>query len=244
MRKKLLIYLTLGYPSIDRQITFLQNLPDDTIDGVELGLPSPDPRYDGPKIRSTHNASISLSELSGVFEACRSLKLHVNVLAYYSDLKGSLDKVSSFLSEHSVNEIIAPDLLIDYPSTAENDILSLKAAGLSYIPFFNAATPDSVIKRILNLSESWIYYGLQPSTGINMPFDLDAVVERATSLISDRDLIFGFGIKDRDDIPRILSHGGSGVAIGSALVDPLGSGNFELAYDMIRKYRGALDSVV
>jgi len=42
----------------------------------------------------------------------------------------------------------------------------------------------------------------------------------------------------------ILKHGGDGGAIGSALIDDISSHNFTAAYDKIKEFREALDSVI
>jgi tryptophan synthase alpha chain len=246
MKSRLLIYLTLGFPNDEFLEDFVRALPDGIVDGLELGLPSSDPRYDGPKIRSTHGEKnhFNLNQLNRILLLCKERKIQVNVLSYYSDIENSEGTTLSMLSEHSVREIIVPDLLIDYAESADAFISRLKANGISYIPFFNAATPDRIIVKYVNMTDSWIYYGLQPSTGINVPVNIQEVVSRATSIIRGRDIIFGFGIRNGADAGEIIRAGGHGIAIGSAIVDDLSRHDKMAAILKISEYREAIDSAI
>ncbi len=246
MKPRLIIYLTLGFPDNEFMEDFVQNIPDGIIDGFELGLPSSDPRYDGPKIRSTHGERNHFSQdhMGRVLQTCSDRKIRVNLLSYYSDIENEGGKNLQMLAGLSAHEMIVPDLLIDYAEVADAFISSLKASGISLIPFFNAATPDKVIKKYVNETDSWIYYGLQPSTGINVPVNIPEVVERAKSVIHERDIIFGFGIRNGGDAAEIIRAGGHGIAIGSAIVDDLAKHDERAAILKISEYREAIDSAV
>lgn len=246
MRKNLFIYFTLGYPDNDTLVSFIEHMDRGIVDGIEFGFPSNDPRYDGPKIRLTHR-HIDISGFSAfrkILEKSDAICNRKIALSYFSDMSGDMDGYVSFMKSYGISEVIVPDMLIDFPSNIDEAVKKLADSGISFIPFFNAATPDRVINRVLSITKSWVYYGLQPSTGINMPFNVDSVAERAMEVCSGRSVIFGFGIRNRSDIQAILKHGGDGVAIGSALVDDIASHNFHAAYDKIMEYREALDSVI
>ncbi len=246
MKPRLLIYLTLGFPDNNFLEDFILSIPKGTVDGLELGLPSADPRYDGPKIRFTHgeNSSFDVDEIGGILQICRDLNVRVNILSYYSDIEKAAAKFLQELSSLTVHEMIVPDLLIDYKEDADAFVKKMREAGISYIPFFNAATPDRVMEKYIEMTDSWIYYGLQPSTGINVPVNIPEVVGRALSLISQRDIIFGFGIRNGDDAADIIRAGGHGIAIGSALVDDIRHRDKNAAIHKLKEYREALDSAV
>ena len=246
MKSRLLVYLTLGFPDNEFVEDLVRSVPDGIVDGFELGLPSSDPRYDGPKIRSTHGNRnhFNLDKMDGILRICSDRKIRVNVLSYYSDIENSESSNLLALSDRSVHEMIVPDLLIDYAEVADSFISRLKETGISLIPFFNAATPDRVIEKYVNKTCSWIYYGLQPSTGINVPVNISDVVERAKSVIPERDIIFGFGIRNGGDAMEIIRAGGHGIAIGSAIVDDLARHDKAAAIQKILEYREAIDSAV
>jgi len=120
-------------------------------------------------------------------------------------------------------------------------INKLTEKGFEYIPFFSPATPDSIIKDIASITNSWIYYGLQPSTGIDIPYELDYTTERINELLPGREITYGFGIKTDEDIKNLMKNGGSGVAIGTYLVKMIDTNDEKGFVDYINKMRGVLD---
>lgn len=245
MSGRVLIYMTIGYPSIEEQIDFVRGLDSTYVTGIELGYPSSNPRYDGPVIRQTHNPEIrkDRNAIRTLFEECGQIVHSVTSLMYYSDYIQE-DHLIDFLAGCGARDFIVPDLLIDYAQKTESLIHELENSDSRYVPFFNAATPDRVISNIEGRTSSWIYYGLQPSTGINMPYDIGAVVGRAIECLPRREINFGFGIRNREDVSRIIEAGGSGIAVGSVLVNDLRDRNFNSAYNKISEFSEVIKSAV
>lgn len=245
MKGRLLVYMTMGFPSIESQIQFLEGIDPSLVSKIELGYPSSDPRYDGPTIRGTHFETVREDQqgIKELFEACKRASENVVALAYFSDLRNQGDLVQ-FLAGCGAREFIIPDLLIDYPEKLEDVESVLGHAGVSFVPFFNAATPDNIIVSIGSRASSWIYFGLLPSTGISIPYDTRAVVGRALRLIKHTEVNFGFGIRNCNDVRKIVEAGGTGIAIGSALVGDLERRNFESAYRKLDEFSEALNSAV
>ena len=143
MRKKLFIYITLGYPDNDTLATFIEQMESGIVDGIEFGLPSRDPRYDGPKIRLTHKR-IDLPEFSGfreIFEKSDNICERKIALSYFSDLSGDLDGYISFMKNYGITEVIVPDMLIDFPSKIDQTVKKLAESNISFIPFFQCSHP-------------------------------------------------------------------------------------------------------
>lgn len=241
---KLILYFTAGYPNRDTFVEFLSRLSYETIDYVEIGFPSPDPKYDGPIIRRTHSSAefSGILEYSDVFLNLASREVKIYSLAYASDIVSNLDVNIATLKEVGFSGILMPDLLIDYFGRSEEIIGTVHNQGLEVIPFFNPSTPDRVITRISSLTNSWIYYGIQPSTGIVMPADLTQVVSRIRALVPGREIDFGFGIRSNEQVKKIIEAGGDGIAIGSALVEMLDKRNFDTFEDYISTVRGVLNA--
>ncbi len=240
---KLIPYFTLGYPSNEILCKFLDIIPLDNINYIEFGFPSVDPRYDGPIIRKTHsvgNINFSDDVYKKYFDYFYKNNIKMYSLSYYSDIKDRFDDFIRYLQERHFSGIIIPDLIIDYFSESNNIIKSLADKKFEYIPFFSPATPDSIIKNVANMTTSWIYYGLQPSTGIDIPYELDYTTERINSLLPGREITYGFGIKTDDDIKALMKNGGNGVAIGTYFVKMLDDNNQTGFVDYIDKIRGVL----
>lgn len=222
-------YFTLGFPDDGTLQAAVRSAAENGIRMIELGFPSQDPKYDGPGIRKTHagnRASMDAFDPS-ILSILREHGISYYALLYYSDIHDSLDRKLSRLKELGFSGIILPDLLIDFFGESREVILHIQAQSLELIPFFTQATPDAVISDVSQMTSSWIYYGLQPSTGIIVPLDLASVTQRVKALLPGRDVVYGFGIRGTEDIKLLRSMGAYGAAVGSLFVKYLGSGDVE-----------------
>jgi len=243
--KNLIPYFTLGYPDNEKLIRFLNIMPVNKINYLEFGFPSNDPRYDGPIIRETHkigNKNFDTELYDNLFLYFHKNNIKMYSLSYYSDIKPKFNEFINYLKERNFSGIIIPDLIIDYYNEAKETINYLNKNNFEYIPFFSPSTPDKIINDISKLTDSWIYYGLQPSTGIDIPYELDYTTERINSLLPDREITYGFGIKTEDDIKSLMRNGGSGVAIGTYLEKMLEKNDEKGFLDYINRIRGVLDA--
>ena len=241
---KLILYFTLGYPDNDTLLSFIDSIEPGTVDYIEFGFPSENPKNDGPVKRSKHSTAIKNREPEKYEEIFRKAAEKVSrlySLSYYSDVKDKFNSFISYLKEHSFSGIILPDLLIDYFPDADKVIEEIHSYGLDFIPFFTPASPDRIITAIAGRTRSWIYYGLQPSTGINVPYDLDEVADRIKILLPGREINFGFGIRDSSQIEGLMERGASGTAIGSLLVKMLETGDIARFSDFIKQAGGVLN---
>lgn len=241
--RNLIPYFTLGYPDNETLKRFLMAMPINMINYIEFGFPSNDPRYDGPTIRKTHrigNENYDESFYIDIFNYFNDHNIKMYSLSYYSDIK-DIERFAAVLSNLGFSGSIIPDLLIDYYDEAFDVINKLNEMHFEYIPFFTPSTPDNVIKKVSEKTYSWIYYGLQPSTGIDIPYDLDYTCNRIFSLVKSREINFGFGIKTIEDVSGLIRRGASGVAIGSYLVNMLDGNDLNGFLDYLKRIRGALD---
>lgn len=243
--KNLILYFTLGYPDNDTLQSFLSKMENE-VDYVEFGFPSKNPVYDGPTIRRTHSSAIgNFNEdfYEPIFQTIRKNGLRMYSLSYFSDLEHNFSEFVRYLKDNGFSGMIIPDLLIDYPERVGEAIETLKQQSLEYIPFFTASTPDRIVKEIADRTGSWIYYGLQPSTGINVPYSVSDVSSRIRELLPDREINFGFGIRSTEDIELLIENGADGVAIGSLLVNYLEKRDVEGFVDFVNKSRGVIDGI-
>ncbi|MHB8559968.1 MAG: tryptophan synthase subunit alpha [Thermoplasmataceae archaeon] len=219
-----MLYFTIGFPDNDTLQEFSEAIPDHSIDYVELGYPSRRAYYDGPRIRETHEAGVVNFNESSIEKLSASLKRKaekIYLLAYHDDFLENREKIYGILKRCGFSGLIIPDLLTDFYDENEDLIREIQGSGYEYIPFFNPSSPDRVIRNVSKISNSWIYYGLMPSTGINVPYSQDAVVSRINSILGDREINFGFGIRSVDDVRKLVSYGAHGAAIGTLLITML-----------------------
>lgn len=224
MENRIILYFTIGFPDNGTLQEFSEAIPDHSIDYVELGYPSRRAYYDGPRIRETHESGLenfNVNDLAKLAETLRNKARKIYLLAYHDDFIENRDMIYSILKNYEFSGLIIPDLLTDYFDENSSLILEIQDKGYEYIPFFNPSSPDKVIESVAGISNSWIYYGLMPSTGINVPYNKDAVVSRINSIIGDREINFGFGIRSVEDVRKLISYGAHGTAIGTLLIDML-----------------------
>ncbi len=240
----LILYFTVGYPDRVTFSDFVSSISGELVDYVEFGFPSSDPKYDGPVIRKTHSKSDykGESDYADLFMDLHRKGIKLYSLAYVTDIIANFGNRIEFLRNNGFSGILMPDLLIDYFGDRNRLILAALNGGLEVIPFFNPSTPDRVIREVSSIANSWIYYGIQPSTGIVMPMDMEEVVSRIRSILPDREVNFGFGIRSTDQAAEIIRSGGDGIAIGSALVPMLENGDLKGFSEYVQNLRRIIDA--
>lgn len=240
----MILYFTLGYPDSDTLQSVTDRIRPEDVDYVEFGFPSRNPVYDGPAIKLTHKTALqnyNREESEQIFRKIRSVGISIYSLTYLRDVEDNFPDFLGYLKENDFNGIIIPDLLVDFQDRVPEIIETINSAGLQLIPFFNPSTPDKVIEDISGKTGSWIYYGLMPSTGINVPFDAEEVAERIHSILPEREINFGFGIRNEQHVRELIRYGASGVAIGTALIDFLDRKDPDSFTGFLGRIRGVLD---
>ncbi|EQD70174.1 tryptophan synthase alpha chain, partial [mine drainage metagenome] len=172
MRKKLALYFTFPYPNLKILKPFIDSIGNEDIDYVELGIPVARPYYDGPKIRNTHQAALKefkSDDLKNTILGLKDSGIKSYALTYTNSFENNPNSAFEDLRLAGFDGVILPDLLIDYFDDRNKLLDSLKNYEISFIPFFTSSTPDIIIKEFLKRTSSWIYHGIQPSTGINVP---------------------------------------------------------------------------
>ncbi len=220
----LTLYFTMGYPDNESLAMFVRKGRDLGAERIELGFPCSDPRYDGPAIKNTHRSALLSYSDSSAREMLRDLSrdgLSAYALAYFSSISGDPGSFLAKVRDFGFSGLMLPDLITDYFHDAERIIRNVEGEGLEFIPFVSQATPDSVVRKLSALTESWIYYGLLPSTGVSLPTSMESIYLRARELLGGREICFGFGIRTPSQIRELRILGADGIAIGSALVDYL-----------------------
>ena len=223
---KLALYLTFPYPDRETFSTFFGEMIRMRFDYLELGIPTGTPYYDGPIIRRTHRKAMegfSFSFLKKIVNVSRLAGKKNYALVYYNHFHSSTGKFLDDLKEAGIDGAIVPDLLTDYYDERRQLSEEMKKRDLSLIPFFTSSTPDSAIREMTLLTDSWIYHGLQPSTGIRVPVSIDLMVSRIRKLCNDREIIFGFGINSMEMVRELRAEGADGIAVGSSLVSYMDS---------------------
>ncbi len=236
---KLILYLTATYPSVDMFLNVVETVSP-LVDMFEIGVPTNNPKYDGPTVRMTHRAA----ELKGL-RALEVLKGRVSrdliVMAYMEDHVNSLDIFLQKCAEIGARGVLMPDLLFDYYDMVEMFSKSCREHGLEPCFFISSKFPYKEVERILAQKPYFIYLGLQACSGVRLPIFIERNVKIYKSLIGDRcPLVVGFAIKSPEDVKLLKRLGVDGVVVGSAFIREISKCGIECGVKLLESLKKAL----
>ncbi|MEM4502298.1 MAG: tryptophan synthase subunit alpha [Ignisphaera sp.] len=243
MGKYLVVYNTLGFPSIDRFLLFLKEARNRGVDFFEIGIPPRFAKYDGPVIRRSysHVKSFGIDVWEVLKTVRKNIDLPLIVLTYLDDYIENLGMFVENLHTIEIDYVLFPDLLIDYVDRYQDIVEEVKDRGLNVTLFVSPSMPDKLVAEVSLLTHPFLYYGLRPATGIPIPIDPVALVKRARRLVNNT-LVVGFGLSI-NDIANVLRAGADGVAIGTFIVEALENSEVNQALKIIETVRGVLDGL-
>ncbi len=218
--KKLVAYITTGFPSLDFTVDAALALAEAGVDTLELGMPFSDPVADGPVIEAANLKALQNGfRLEHLFEASSRIAPHVDTLwmGYFNPFyhKG-LDHFISQAKTAGVNGFIIPDLPFEeaqpYKPAIEN-------ANLHLIDFIAPTDPRERIETIAPGAKKFIYLVAYAGiTGAGKSEDLQEVVSQIKAC-SDTPVYVGFGVDQ--NTAKEKAKGVDGVIVGSAFVKVL-----------------------
>ena len=222
MAKKLLIYLTAGYPGLEDSFYFMQGVSD-LVDGIEIGIPFSDPLADGPTIQMASTYALSKGvRVDDVFRATRSLSRNVDIPLYYMTYYNltfhrGLDWFVGKSASAGIQGLIIPDVPLEESRELVN---SGRKAGIDIVMFITPVTSDSRAKAIASASSGFLYYvSVTGVTGERRAVNRDALahIKRLKKMGIKDDIYLGFGISSPESV-REAASSADGVIVGSALI--------------------------
>jgi tryptophan synthase alpha chain len=226
--KKLVAYITTGYPDLDFTEDAALALKDAGVDILELGIPFSDPVADGPIIEEAN-----LKSLQNGFKIDQLLELSAKIapqidtlwMGYFNPFyKRGIDTFINEAKKTGVSGMIIPDLpyeesLIYKDKFIENQI--------SLIDFVAPTDTLSRIQTILKNSQKFVYLVAYAGiTGSGKVEDLSRVISDIRST-TDTDIYIGFGVNEKT--AKTKAKDVDGVIVGSAFVSIML--NDELSFD-------------
>ncbi|WP_292319052.1 tryptophan synthase subunit alpha [Caldisphaera sp.] len=234
----LVCYMTLGYPNDEEFIEFINKSQKEGCDIYEIGIPTKYAKYDGPIIRRSYKKVFD--EKIDFIDLLKKLP-NIKKLIALTYLEDQINDFDSFLNiiRDKFNGVLLPDLLIDYLDYLDYYHKKINEFGLKNVIFTTPTFPDKLISKVSEMSGEFLYYGLRPTTGIELPISPDALVSRVRGIVNNK-LIVGFGLS-LNDIKNVLKAGADGIAIGSAFIQRIETNGIDYAIDLVRELRGILD---
>ena len=224
MNKKLVAYITTGFPSLEFTVDAALALADAGVDTLELGMPFSDPVADGPVIEAANLKALQNGfKLDHLFEASAKIAPHIDTLwmGYFNPFyhKG-MDNFIAKANEVGVNGFIIPDLPLEEAAQYKP---SVETAGLSLIDFIAPTDSEARIKEIVTDAKKFIYLVAYAGiTGSGESEDLQPIITNIKKY-SQTPVYVGFGVDQ--NTAKEKAEGVDGVIVGSAFVKVLLDGS-------------------
>ncbi|HEY8928308.1 MAG TPA: tryptophan synthase subunit alpha [Mucilaginibacter sp.] len=223
------IYFTAGYPELNTTLDIAEALEKAGADFLEIGFPYSDPVADGPTIQhSSERALENGMTVKLLFEQLADLRKRVSIpillMGYANPLvQYDVERFCKKAAEVGVDGVIVPDLPMYEYETLYAD--HFKANGLSNIFLVTPQTSEERIRKIDELSNSFIYLLSSSSiTGgsLNVSVNIEDYYKRVKAMQLKNPAIIGFGITDNKSFSKACEYA-NGAIVGSAFVKLLGT---------------------
>ena len=221
--KKLITFITGGDPDLDTSLEILNNIINNNIDIIEIGMPFSDPMADGPTIQLSSARAIKNSvTLYQIFEIVKFVRtknqnIPIILMGYYNVIfHFGVKKFVQKCKQNGVDGLIIVDLQPEEDQDLYNNLLS---NNIDLIRLISPTTNEKRLKSILTNASGFLYYvtitGItgQHSADINQLKKSIKFIRNHTSL----PIIAGFGIKNARDVKAICKIA-DGAVVGSSIV--------------------------
>jgi len=218
--KKLVAYITTGFPSLEFTVDASLALADAGVDTLELGMPFSDPVADGPVIEAANLKALQNGfKLEHLFNASSQIAPHIDTLwmGYFNPFyHKKMDYFIKKAKETGVNGFIIPDLPLEEAKCHKSNI---EDAGLNLIDFIAPTDSEARIKEIVTDAKKFVYLVAYAGiTGAGKSEDLQPIVANIKKY-SQTPVYVGFGVDQNTAKEKV--RGVDGVIVGSAFVKVL-----------------------
>ena len=213
--KKLIAYITTGYPDKNFTVDLIEALKENGVDGIELGIPFSDPVADGEVIQEVNKRALQNGyKIKDTFEVSEKIgkKIDTYWMGYFNNFyhKG-YDYMVENAKRFGVRGFIIPDLPYEEALEYEDKF--------PLISFVAPTDTKERIKKILKNPQEFIYLVAYAGiTGAQKTEDLSEIISFVKE-ITNTPLYIGFGVNEKT--AKEKAKGVDGVIVGSAFVKVL-----------------------
>ncbi|OHE18098.1 MAG: tryptophan synthase subunit alpha [Sulfurimonas sp. RIFOXYD2_FULL_37_8] len=218
--KKLVAYITSGYPEKSFSVDLALALGESGVDTLELGVPFSDPVADGPLIEKANHKALELGfKFEHLLEISKIVAPKIDTLwmGYFNSFyQHDMYKLIPYAKEIGVSGFIIPDLPYEEALSYEKLFYSNNMSNISFV-----APTDSEerIKTIVENSKKFIYMVAYTGiTGSGVSEDLQPIIT-SVKKYTQTPIYVGFGVNKTTAKDKV--RGADGVIVGSAFVEIL-----------------------
>lgn len=242
-KKLLSIYFTAGYPSLNNTVKIIEDLENNGVDMIEIGLPFSDPLADGPTIQESSTAALKNGMTTEIlFSQLKDIRKTVSIpliiMGYFNPmLQYGVEAFCKKCQEIGIDGLILPDLPLDVYQEEYEEIF--KKHGLLNVFLITPQTSDDRIHQIDNASNGFIYMVSSASvTGSKSGFgqEQESYFDRIAKMNLKNPQIVGFGIKDEETFKQATKTA-KGAIIGSAFIKHLTANGVDSISEFVNTIR-------
>jgi tryptophan synthase alpha chain len=225
-RKDILsVYFTAGYPKLEDTNNIINELENNAVDLIEIGIPFSDPVADGPIIQYSNTSSIENGmTLNLLFDQLKMIKTISNIpkllMGYFNPiLKFGVEKLCKKCNEVGIDGLIIPDLPLHEFEINYKDLF--QEYGIHFIFLVSPQTSRERLKQIDQQSTSFIYaVSTNSTTGGNTDLNLQAKYFSNLKNQLKSPFLIGFGVRDHKTFSTACEYA-NGAIIGSSFIKSL-----------------------
>lgn len=218
------VFCTAGFPELNSIVPVLEELQNNGVDLIEIGMPFSDPTADGPVIQYSNTIAINNGmTLKILFDQLKDVrdKIHIPLV-----LMGYLNPVLQYGFENFIRDakacgidgIIIPDLpMYEYETFFKEQTLEHNIENIFLV---TPQTSEDRIRKIDELTDAFIYIvSSNAITGGNSSIQLEQenYFQRIKNMQLKNPTLIGFGIKDKQTFDTACEYA-NGAIIGTAFI--------------------------
>ncbi len=218
--KKLVAYITSGYPDKSFSIDLALALGENGVDTLELGVPFSDPVADGPAIEDANHRALELGfKFKDLLEISKEVAPKVDTLwmGYFNSFyQQDMHKLLPLAKELGVNGLIIPDVPHEEAQLYKELFTQNDLANISFV-----APTDSEkrIEELVSDAQKFIYMVAYTGiTGAGTAEDLQPFLA-SIKKYTQTPVYVGFGVNEKTAKEKVK--GADGVIVGSAFINIL-----------------------
>lgn len=218
--KKLVAYITSGYPEKSFTIDLALALGENGVDTLELGVPFSDPVADGPLIEKANHHALELGfKFQDLLTISQEVAPKVDTLwmGYFNSFyQQNMEKLLPLANNIGINGLIIPDLPHE-EALLYKDLFTKN--NLANISFVAPTDTKERIQEVVTNSQKFIYMVAYTGiTGSGIQEDLQPFLQNIKKY-TQTPVYVGFGVNAKTAKTKIK--GADGVIVGSAFIDIL-----------------------
>lgn len=220
-RAVLIAYLPAGFPSLDGSIQIINEMFQNGVDVIEVGVPYSDPLMDGPVIQEA--VDIALNHKTGIKEVMHVVKKvsgnnkPVLTMSYWSPIeKWGINKYVEEFKNSGGNGVITPDLP---PDESNEWIDETDKQHVDRIFVVAPSTSEERLKLVSSKVTGFVYAAsLMGVTGTRNQISQSAetLVTRLRK-VTDLPVAVGLGVSTPEQAKQVAKYA-DGVIVGSAFI--------------------------